>query len=426
MMRHSYLLVYLWLLAVPCMAQTYVLDTLQSKYPFVNWKANTIKMAEDSPAFKKLFCKLDTIARGGKEKVHVFHIGGSHIQADIYSNRLRSYLQTMSSTSKGQRGFIYPYSMAKTNNPGNYRVAFDGEWSGYRCSVRKDSVAWGLAGVTAIFKDSLANVKIKVNGNNYHEDMYDFNKIRIFYDNWTTDYKVSLKQDSIVTNMVENKKAHFIEYTLANSVEEIEFCVEKIADTTNAEFLMMGIELMNDNEGVQYTSIGVNGGSFSYYNRCRYFDEQLLLYKPDLFIISIGTNDAYHPDFKPEAYKRYYTDMIKLIQKANPDCAVLLTVPNDSYYKRKIPNPRTREAQKIIYEVAQEQKMAVWDFYEIMGGFNSSQSWYTHKLMPRDRIHFTVMGYRIKADLLLQALANSWEKEMQLEPNAILNQIINE
>ena len=151
-----------------------------------------------------------------------------------------------------------------------------------------------------------------------------------------------------------------------------------------------------------------------------------MLYTPDLFIISVGTNDAYHPDFNPEAYKTYYTDFIKLIQKANPNCAVLLTVPNDSYYKKKFPNPRTRIAQKIIYEVAKEQKMAVWDFYEIMGVFNSSQRWYNNKLMPRDRIHFTVMGYRIKADLLLEALAHSWENELQLESNSILNQIINE
>ena len=46
--------------------------------------------------------------------------------------------------------------------------------------------------------------------------------------------------------------------------------------------------------------------------------------------------------------------------------------------------------------------------------------------MPGDRIHFTQLGYRIKADLLLQALVNSWEKSLELEHNSILNQIINE
>ncbi len=425
-MKKFKLLIFIWLLSMSMEAQTYVIDTIQDKYPFINWKANTIKMANNSPAFKKLFCKLNTVVKGGEENLHIFHIGGSHIQADIYSNRLRSYLQTMSPTAKGQRGFIFPFSIAKTNNPGNYRVQYDGKWKGYRCSVRKDSVAWGLSGVTAVFKDTISNIKIKANGNNYHKKMYNFNKIRIFYDNWSTDYEISFKDNISITNSKENKEAHYVEYTFDETVDEIDFCIRRVEDTENAEFLMMGIELMNDNKGIQYTSIGVNGGSFSYYKRCRYFDDQLLLYKPDLFIVSVGTNDAYHPDFDPQQYKQYYTDLIKLVQKANPDCAVLLTVPNDSYYKKKVPNPRTRIAEKIIYEVAKEQKMAVWDFYEIMGGFNSSQSWYTSKLMPYDRVHFTVMGYRIKADLLLQALANSWEKELQLQPNTVLNQIINE
>ncbi|TPN84610.1 GDSL-type esterase/lipase family protein [Aquimarina algicola] len=423
---HKKLFFVLWFLCLSVQAQTYVIDSIQEKYSFINWKANTIKMAENSPAFKKLYHKLDTILKGGDEKLHVFHIGGSHIQADIYSNRLRSYLQTMSPKSMGQRGFIYPYKIAKTNNPGNYRVEYDGEWKGYRCSVRKDSIAWGLSGVTAVFKDSIANIKIKANGNTYHEDMYDFNKMRIFYDDWSNDYEIAFKQDSLVSQVTKNKEAHFIEFAFNNTVDEIEFCVRKIENIDNAEFLMMGIELMNDNTGVEYTSIGVNGASFAYYDRCRYFEDQLLVYKPDLFIISIGTNDTYHPDFDSDSYKKNYTEMIEMIQKANPDCAILLTVPNDSYYKRQFPNPRTRVAQKIIYEIAEEKKMAVWDFYEIMGGFNSSRDWYNNKLMPRDRIHFTVKGYRIKADLLLQALANSWEKTLQLAPNSILNQIINE
>ncbi|MDY8134200.1 GDSL-type esterase/lipase family protein [Aquimarina sp. 2201CG5-10] len=425
-MKPKHLLFYLWLFTMPLMAQTYVLDTVQKKYTFVNWKANKIKMKESSPAFAKLYQKLDTIAKGGEENLHIFHIGGSHIQADIYSNRLRSYLQTMSPTSKGQRGFIYPFSIAHTNNPGNYRVEYDGEWKGYRCSVRKDSVAWGLSGVTAVFKDTISNVKIKANGNNYHENLYDFNRMRVFYDNWSDDYEISFKEDSLVTEIKENKEAHFIEFSFTKNVEEIEFCIRKIKDVEDPEFLMMGIELMNDNKGIQYTSIGVNGASFAYYKRCRYFEEQLMLYKPDLFIVSVGTNDAYHPDFNPVEYKQYYKELIHLVQKANPDCAILLTVPNDSYYKKKFPNPRTKVARKMIYELAEEHKMAVWDFYEIMGGYNSSRDWYNNKLMPRDRIHFTVMGYRIKADLLLQALANSWEKELELKPNSILNQIINE
>ena len=425
-MKHKLLFFYLLLVSSTIMAQTYMLDTIQDDYTFINWKANKLKFVENSPTFARLFHKLDTIAKGGEQDVHVFHIGGSHIQADIYSNRLRTYLQHMSPTAKGQRGFIYPYKIAGTNNPSNYTVTYDGSWEGYRCSIVKDSVAWGMSGISAKFKDSVSNITIKANHRGYDIQKYNFNKIRIFYDNWTDDYEISLKDSELIADTKVNKEVHFIEYTLTETVEELEFCVRRIGDQKNSEFLMMGLELMNDNPGIEYTTIGVNGASFNFYNRCKYFNNQLQLYKPDLFIVSVGTNDAYHPDFNPEQYRVYYEKLILDVQKANPDCAVLLTVPNDSYYKKKYPNPRTRVMRKIIYELATKHKMAVWDFYEIMGGFNSSRDWYLNELMPRDRIHFTQVGYRIKADLLLQAITGSWEQQLQYAPNTILHQIINE
>jgi len=404
--------------------QDYIIsDSLQQHYPFINWEANNIKHADSSVTFKNLYQKLDNIYNNEEEKLHVFHIGGSHIQADMYSNRLRHYLQNMSPKAKGQRGLVFPYKMAKTNNPLNYKVIFDGEWKGYRCS-RNDSVAWGLQGVSAKFKDSIANITVNANYKNYSKDTYNFNKLRVFYDEWTSDYEVLLNNQDIVAKTIINSDAHYIEFTLNKTVTELDFCIKRIDNSDDSEFIMMGIEFMNDNSGIEYTTIGVNGASFAFYDRCAYFEKQMLLYTPDLFIISIGTNDTYTTDFKPQKFKAYYEKLINSIQKANPDCAILLTVPNDSYYKREFANPNTKLAAKVIYELSEEYKMAIWDLYEIMGGLNSSQKWYTNKLMPKDRIHFTRKGYDIKADLLLKALVNSWEKEMNYQPNSLLHKII--
>lgn len=404
--------------------QDYIIsDSLQQHYPFINWEANNIKQADSAVTFKKLYQKLDKIYKNEEEKLHVFHIGGSHIQADMYSNRLRHYLQNISPKAKGQRGLVFPYKMAKTNNPLNYKVTYDGEWKGYRCS-RNDSVAWGLQGVSAKFKDSIANITVKANYKNYSKDTYNFNKLRVFYDEWTSDYEVLVNNEDLVEKTSINSDAHYIEFTLNKTVTELDFFIKKICDPDNSEFIMMGLEMMNDNPGIEYTTIGVNGASFAFYDRCAYFEKQLLLYTPDLFIISIGTNDTYTTDFKPREFKTYYEKLINSIQKANPDCAILLTVPNDSYYKREFANPNTKLAAEVIYELSDKYNMAVWDLYEIMGGFNSSQKWYTNKLMPKDRIHFTRKGYNIKADLLLKALVNSWEEEMNYPKNSLLHKII--
>jgi lysophospholipase L1-like esterase len=147
------------------------------------------------------------------------------------------------------------------------------------------------------------------------------------------------------------------------------------------------------------------------------------LYKPDLFIISIGTNDAYMPkaDFKPEEFRANYEAFIQMIQRINPNCAILLTVPNDDYYQRKRANPNTAIQEQIILELAEKHKMACWDFYAVMGGLGSSNKWYKNKLMPKDRIHFTSLGYSIKGDLLLKALVDAWAKSTGRDSETLLN-----
>ena len=157
--------------------------------------------------------------------------------------------------------------------------------------------------------------------------------------------------------------------------------------------------------------------------RSAYFENQLGLYKPDLFIISIGTNDAYMPkaDFKPEEFRANYEAFIQMIQRVNPQCAILLTVPNDDYYRRRYANKNTAVQAEIILELAQKYQMATWNFYEIMGGLGSSHKWYKKKLMPRDRIHFTYLGYSIKADLLLKAITDAWAQSTNRNAELLLD-----
>ncbi len=422
----QFLSLFFILFSTSVLAQKYVLDSLQPTLGnLINFDANTFQMASSSPTFNHFFSKLDSIYNGKEDKLHIFHIGGSHIQADIYSNKIRTYLQNMNEVSMAQRGFVFPYHLAHTNNPTNYRIRAKRDlWKGYRSSIRKDSIAWGLSGVTAAFRVYQDTIHIMSNYRNYTKKTYDFNKLRIFYNTWKNDYELSILNPDIVVSDSLVMDKMYREYKFNTSVDSVAFHV-RLKDTTivNPEFALMGIEFMNDNPGIEYTSIGVNGASFDYYKRAAYFKNQLELYKPDLFIISIGTNDAYMPKsyFDADKFRSNYEAFIQMIQRVNPDCAILLTVPNDSYYRRKYQNQNTATQQKIIMELAEKYKMAVWDFYEIMGGLGSSNKWYRNKLMPRDRIHFTFTGYSIKGDLFMEALIKAWAESTQRDINELLN-----
>ncbi|WP_372746045.1 GDSL-type esterase/lipase family protein [Lutibacter sp.] len=421
-----YFLVIIFLTKFVAQGQEYVLDSLLPNYgDLIHMDSNVLLGADNSPNFNHFFSKLDSVYSGKKEKLHIFHIGGSHIQADIYSNKLRTYFQNMNEVSMGQRGFVFPFQLAHTNNPSNYSIkATKDKWKGYRNSVLRDSVAWGLAGVSAAFKDYSDTIYINANYKSTIKKNYTFNKLRIFYNTWKNDYNVTVLDSNLVVSDTVDYQMMFREFSLSRAVESLNVGIQlKDSTNTNPEFLMMGMEFRNDNTGIEYTSIGVNGASFGSYKRSAFFEKQLTLYKPDLFIISIGTNDAYKPkaEFKEEEYKANYEAFIQMIQHINPDCAILLTVPNDNYYKKKYPNPNTAIQQQIILQLAKKYNLAVWDLYAVMGELGSSYKWYKHKLMQSDRIHFTYLGYSIKADLLLNALVNAWANSTKRDPEKLLN-----
>ena len=407
-------------------AQEYILDSVLPYYKaIIHQDYNTLYYADSSENFNLFFKKIDSLYNGKTDKIHIFHIGGSHIQADIYSNKLRTYFQNMNDSAMSQRGFIFPFRLAGTNNPLNYRI--DGnrkKWKGYRSSVKSDSTLWGLSGITAVLLDSIDTLKIKANYKNFTKWPYSFSRIRFFVDASCLNYSISLidSTNCIVSDSL-NIEYGFIEYKLMHETETALFEIRKRDTSSVSLFKLMGVELMNEKPGIEYTSIGVNGASFESYNRCTLFEKQLSLYQPDLFIISIGTNDAYTTDFKDDKFAAYYESLIQTILKINPQCAILMTVPNDSYYRRKYPNKNTARQQIIIHQLARKYQMAVWDFYSIMGGLGSSQKWYLKQLMPRDRIHFTSLGYSIKADLLLKAIVLQWEKSTGREPESILKMI---
>lgn len=408
-------------------AQEYLLDSvLPADSNLIHEKYNVLAYADSAQAFNRFFDKLDSVYRGENTRVHIFHIGGSHIQADVYSNKLRTYLQNMNPNAQAQRGFIFPFHLASTNNPLNYRIEGNKErWKSLRSSVSKDNSPWGLSGITVVLTDTIDTVRIAANYKNSTLYPYTFDKIRIFYDALPSAFCIHLL-DSMNFVVSENRDtlAGFVEYQLDKETQILDLEIRRTDSTGNPQFKLMGFELMNNHPGVEYTSIGVNGASFESYSRCNAFEQQLSLYRPDLFIISIGTNDAYTTDFDSLKYEAYYEAFLQMIWRVNPDCAVLLTVPNDSYYKRKYANKNTRIQQSIIHRLARKHEMAVWDFYAVMGGLGSSQKWYLKKWMPRDRIHFTSIGYSIKADLLLKALVTQWEKSCGYESGEVLNSII--
>lgn len=384
------------------------LDTAYLReYPFVDYKVNTYQFyTKESPNFEKFYAKLNQLISSKKGKLNLYHIGGSHLQADIYTHDVRTYLQTRWEGITGERGWVFPFDLAKTNNPGNYEFSSPNKWEAYR-SVRekpnKYDVDYGILGALVTCDDSSIVIHFKHDRTMVKPPL---NHLRIFHNIGDFPYYIDFGEQNIFVGRKElNKEKGYTDIYFSHDIEDfrLEF-IRKYSSVPELE--IYGFLMMNDEPGFSYTAIGINGaGLYTYLDNVR-FEDQLKTYPPDFFAYSVGTNDGNVPyaDFKPEIYKANLEKMMQMALRANPDCALLLTVPNDSYYRKRYLNKNIAREREVIIELAKEYNMAVWDLYGVMGELGSSKTWKYNGLMRSDLIHFTFPGYHFKGELYIDAL----------------------
>jgi lysophospholipase L1-like esterase len=267
----------------------------------------------------------------------------------------------------------------------------------------------GLSGITAALVSPTGSLTLVARYDTLRR--YDFNRIRIFCNAAESGIVPEVNPDCAISPPVIDPSGEFVEYQLNHYRDTLTIHVTQ-SDSALKPFQLYGISLENDDPGVIYNAIGVNGAKLESYLRCERFVPQLRALEPDWVIVSIGTNEGNTRHFDPGAYRSDYIRLIDSIRFAAPHAAILLTVPNDSYLFKRYVNPNTARIREIIFELAQTCHCGVWDFYTVMGGLNSAMAWYNQGLMNKDRIHFNRPGYLLKGDLFFSAFMKSWDDHL--------------
>ncbi len=375
-----------------------------SDYPMVNFDQNYFQFySENSPNWEYLYDKMESMIRQSGEKLNFYHIGGSHLQADIYTHDVRQKMQTTWPKLPGERAWVFPFDLAKTNNPWNYEFKSPNQWESFRSVISSQKgEGFGLLGAKIASTDSIINLTFKYDKTDV---VSKFTKIRIFHNKGNLPFDFNWGADEILWwTQSTDSVVGYTEIVFMEPLDSFDLQIERCVQEA-VPFEIYGFQLLNDSPGISYTAIGINGAGLYTYLDCKNFEQELKTLPPDLFAFSVGTNDGNVPydDFYPEVYKSNLEKMMQIVLRANPKCAILLTVPNDSYYHRKYLNRNIDRERTVIRELAAQYKVPVWDFYGIMGELGSSKTWYRSKLMRSDMVHFTAEGYHLKGDLYFDA-----------------------
>ncbi len=176
-------------------------------------------------------------------------------------------------------------------------------------------------------------------------------------------------------------------------------------------------ELMQHTFGaVSYTDVGINGASCVTFTQSGRIEEIAALH-PDLLILSFGTNESHNRRYNILLHYHQIDDLVRMLRDKLPGVPMLMTTPPGSYesfrqsrrhYVYKI-NPRTSVAVQTISRYADENGLAVWDMYEILGGTRRAcLNWKEAGLMRPDHVHYLPDGYRLQGELFHQALLKAY------------------
>lgn len=416
----------------------------------------------NTSALNLFFEKLYQVEQEKKGQINIVHIGDSHIAADLFSGAIRKRLQER--FGNAGCGFSFPYSLAKTNGSHFARYTSNVSWGSRKNISVPDGTIIGLSGIGLYTKEDFA---IEINT---RDNSYDFNTIKIItpgnkpmFDVATSSKEVKLeskvpkkinhriKSGEVLGTIAEKynisvsqlKKANGLKSdniragrTLKIPTREMQKKVIKrsefiplgleadslshfyhsnqplsklylLPNKSAKEYNLSGLVLEKDDAGILYHSIGVNGAKSSDYNKYPLFFEQLPALKPDLLVISLGTNESFDKMTAAD-FMVQLTLFIENVRAKNPDVCIVVTTPSPSLFKRKYPNTFAADYSKNIMMQETQNEYASWDMYTVMGGLFGVPRNAAKGLIAKDRVHYTRDGYEKQGRKFTEAFLNAY------------------
>lgn len=400
----------------------------------IDSSANHIVFPAGNVSFSPFLHKLDSLIYTKQGNVNILHLGGSHIQADVFSNRIRSRLIRDIPLPAASRGFVFPFTAANSNTPISYASRKRGHFKWERSAFKNRKKPLGLMGFQVTTIDPDAEIRIALDTRIPNEKIWSFTKIRLFgfsadsiepvlqleengkryagkHDPFSGSFtfEIPRKADSLVFTFPWKNSA--AELAIRDTLGKLDSLGREalFADSNFYKnlptFTLTGIFLSDSLPGLTYNSIGVNGAGLEAYLSLQDLERDLDFSPPDLVIFSIGINDANVENFDSELFKARYDTLIYRIRKVSPKAALLFMSNNDSYFtKTNKPNKNGEKVAQANFELAKKYKGGFWNMYKVMGGFQSIDSWVAADYAKKDRVHFKNSGYELLGDLFFDAL----------------------
>lgn len=345
---------------------------------------------------------LQHFEQSDSDKVVVFHYGGSHIQAERPTTFARALLQTH--YGDGGRGMIFSYGAADTYSSVNYNSTKTGNWMFAKSFQLPAKLPLGVCGMTVETKDPGASL-----GFEFKEALPErTHKLSVFTEIDSLSYGFELNIDGKIYSF---PKEEILKTAVNHSVTLTHFgLIRNISLKTlgpGSYFRFYGIDIeIPANKGIVYHSLGVGAAAMNSVLALEKAEQQAALLHPDIVILDFGTNDIlYHNEINPKLAGQVERAIAKF-RAINPDVSVVLTSPQDLFYKGHYitAGPLFRN---LMDSLARKNGCLFWNWYDCAGGLRTIKTWENLGYAKSDYIHLTQAGYEVKGNYIAKSFENT-------------------
>lgn len=372
-----------------------------SLYPFIDKKANEISLnGADWSALRRSYSG----AFGeGRDLFTVLHLGDSHIQADFSTSVLRARLSSLCGSAG--RGLLVPFRAAGTNEPLDYSISISpADYVASRLLRQpwESDMPFTGIGIAPMSEEFTVTISCRS----------AFDRMRFFFLGSVPAVRsvISKEKGPLVFAYSETESPALL---LPEAVSSVEVTFSGRGCTFGA------VEVANGSAGVLVHGLGNNGATFSSYNTIGGFAEAVSTLTPDLYIISLGTNEAFST-VSEEGMKASMDVLLSSIRRADPEARVLLTTPAECFRRVRrrgrrrgpmVVNHKVAQMRRVMLDYAVAHSIPLYDWYAVSGGSGSAAKRKSAGLLGADGIHDTAIGYRLAGSLLAEALESAFSEK---------------
>jgi lysophospholipase L1-like esterase len=367
---------------------------------FINVTSNQFEAA--SPDVLKLFLRR---WRSKGDPVRILHLGDSHVRNGFSGEAARRELQLV--RGNGGRGMLFPYALARTYPQSDYGSTMEGRWQSGSSVRPLQGMDFGITGFGARTTSTPSAFTLSLK----QPQPIGRKVVKVFFKSSMKDLRLtaSVGREHVTSSpSVAQEVFTVAEFVFYDQIESLRIDIS--SEPAAGYFELHGVNIEGPSSGVIYHSFGVDGATLVSLSAASHIDNQLKVLQPDLIVLDFGSNELISGDnaLSPQS-EATIVQLIRRLRSARPQALIVFSTPQDMKLKQKNLTAVGAYAQ-FVRKIAFDNGCLFWDWHRVSGGAGSMRLWSSSGLANRDQVHLLPKGYKLKGELLANALLNTVNK----------------